>query len=48
MNLEEFPPPPTPELQQWAEDLSDYLRRTIAEIDRQLEAIDARLTALEP
>lgn len=44
----ELPPQPPTNLQEWAEEIIDYLTRMNTDKQRQIDALDARLTALEP
>ncbi|HUW46233.1 MAG TPA: hypothetical protein VMW50_10630 [Dehalococcoidia bacterium] len=44
----EKPPPYSGNNQQWAEDITDWLIRLTASIDRELNDIITRLEALEP
>ena len=45
--VETVPQPPT-DIRRWAEDIIDYLTRLNTDKQRQIDALEARITALEP
>ena len=44
----EAPPPPSPNIHRWAEEIVDYLVRMNTDKQRQIDALEARIVALEP